>query len=89
MKCICKRILFIEGVDVLYVRGLTVLTTIYRITADMSNKQIPVFFQGFRTASKTIITISTVGISFIILKNLGENVFLSIAKNLRHLESDA
>ena len=89
MKCICKRILFIEGVDIIYVRGLTVLKTIYRITADMSNKQIPVFFQGFSTASNTIITIRTVGISFIILKNLGENVFLSIAKNLRHLESDA
>ena len=89
MKCIYKCILFIEGMDILYVMGLTVLETIYRITADMSNKQIPVFFQGFRTASKTIAIIKTVGISFITLKNLGENVFLSIAKNLRHLESDA
>ena len=46
MECICKRVLFIEGMDILCVRGFPVIETIYRITADMSNKQIPVFFRA-------------------------------------------
>ena len=40
MKCLCKNIMFIEGIDVFYSKASIDLEIIYRITKHMSNKHI-------------------------------------------------